>query len=473
MIDATILLLVYYFDPEDCNRPVVKDIVAKYSGIYLPFDTYLYTPLKGVFSNVILYDYLRRASEIGHKAMNREIIEIVRREHPKYVIWTSYHWDIFPDTLDTLKKEGSTIIGWYFDDDWRFDNYSKYWVSHLDINVTNSVEAVQKYQALNARVIQTTPNTGIAYYPELYQLEKKYDVSFVGSRAYAKRDQLFQEIEASGIHIETFGFGWPRGYVTFEEMIEIFQKSKINLNFSMGNPENGGVLQIKGRVFQVCMAGGFLLTEYAPGTEKYFEIGKEIVCFQNTKELVDMISYYLTHDKERLAIAYAGWERACREYTSMAMIAKVFEEMEDTNKQTLLVKPKKQRKPIKVRGQMASYYMDWTLAFLNEKEKGLWTGALRLVIRNYPFAVPFEWMGAYLIRFLPSPLQNVVRKSYQFFKNICRAMKSYFLSLWHTIRQYRIRSLIIVPIILAAKIVVVLPAPIRDFIRKTYHKYRG
>lgn len=329
MKDETIILLTYYSRQEDDNDPVLRHIIKSYSPAYLPWDVYLSGPLSKIFSRVIVYDFLRRRAEIGIEAMNREIIDLVRKEKAKYVLWTSFYYDVHQSTLDTIREEGAIVVGWFFDDEWRFHSYSKYWIPHLTYCVTNAVSRVGDYQALGAKVIQTIPNTGVAVNRDWSQIEEKYGVSFVGSRYYANRERWFDELRRRNIQVHLFGKGWT-GYVPFEKMIEIFGNSKINLNFS--EAPNHERLQIKGRVFQVCLAGGFLLTEYAPGLENYFEIGKEIVCFENADEMVDKISYYLEHDAERRAIARAGFERATRDHTSDRMVADVFEKIERDRK---------------------------------------------------------------------------------------------------------------------------------------------
>ena len=43
--------------------------------------------------------------------------------------------------------------------------------------------------------------------------------------------------------------------------------------------EIGPLKQIKGRNFEIPGCGGFLLTDYVPGLERYFQIGEEIVCY--------------------------------------------------------------------------------------------------------------------------------------------------------------------------------------------------
>jgi len=405
MINETIILLTYYYDPELRNHRLFKYIKA-YCPAYLPFNLYLYEPLQKIFSKVILYDYLKRRAEIGIKAVNEEIINLVRKEHAKYVLWTSFYDDVQQSTLDTIREEGSTVVGWFFDDEVRFDYYSKWWVPYLDYCVTNSIEAVPKYRALNARVIQTIPNTGIAIDRDWSNTEEKYDVSFVGSRNFADRKQYVNKLRKKNIPVYLFGGARGR-YVSFEQMIDIFKTSKINLNFSKAGPYYW-VKQVKGRVFQVCMAGGFLLTEYVPGIENYFEIDKEIVCFEDAEEMVDKITYYLAHEGERRAIAQAGWKRATGEYTSFQMVSNVFSQIEQDmaakDKESPYPCPQKLEMPIWVSVIPSLYHFRWARALLEENDKqGLWKDALALSLSYNPLNI-----GAWyyrLVSFLPSFLR--------------------------------------------------------------------
>jgi spore maturation protein CgeB len=73
--------------------------------------------------------------------------------------------------------------------------------------------------------------------------------------------------------------------------------------------------QIKGRNFEVPGCGGFLLTSGAEDLESYYELDKEIVCFDRSDDLIEKIKYYLAHDDERAAIARRGYERTQRDHT--------------------------------------------------------------------------------------------------------------------------------------------------------------
>src|SRR5207247_989818 len=153
---------------------------------------------------------------------------------------------------------------------------------------------VPRYRQLGARVIQTVPNSGVTVDVDWAHLEEGYDLAFVGSTRTADRRRYLDEFRINNTPVNVFGEGHG-GYVPFERMLDIFRTSRINLNFSKAG-SYPWVRQIKGRVFQVCLAGGFLLTEYSLGLEKYFEPGKEVVSFNSPRDMINKASYYLNQD---------------------------------------------------------------------------------------------------------------------------------------------------------------------------------
>ncbi len=88
------------------------------------------------------------------------------------------------------------------------------------------------------------------------------------------------------------------------EMPRVFRGSKINLNMTIPDIKSGIPL----RVFDVLGSGGFLLTNFQAEMPSYFEIGKDLVCFESLEELEEKCDYYLLHEEERKAIAQHGHE---------------------------------------------------------------------------------------------------------------------------------------------------------------------
>lgn len=89
----------------------------------------------------------------------------------------------------------------------------------------------------------------------------------------------------------------------FSQMPKVFYGSKINLNFTIPNIQSGIPL----RVWDILGARGFLLTNYQPELELYFDIGKDLVVFEDITELEQKASYYLEHEEERREIAKNGY----------------------------------------------------------------------------------------------------------------------------------------------------------------------
>ena len=407
MINETVIILA----PSDYTEHRLSKYIS-YLETTLPcWNLYFYKPLQKIFSRVLLYDFTKRMTEIGVKGVNEEVIDLVKKEQPKYAIWLSALYEFQESTFDIIRKEGTILAGWFLDDEVRFDDYSKWWIPYLDYCVTDAIEAVPKYSELGARVILALPIMGgIPIDRDWSNIEERYDVSFVGDRKF-DREQYVNEIKKRNIPIHVFGRGWGR-YAPFAEMIDIFKTSKINLDFSKTFYNK---LQFKGRIFEVCLAGGFLLTEYAPGIESYFDIDKEIVCFHNADEMIDKITYYLNHEEERRAIAQAGWKRATAEYTSFHVLSRVFDEMEkDTAARGREGSPHPQellKMPMQMRKDFSNFHLYWAAGLSLANYKGLWKDALALSISYNPFNIRARLY--YIIGFSPPFMRRALFKLYR------------------------------------------------------------
>jgi len=91
--------------------------------------------------------------------------------------------------------------------------------------------------------------------------------------------------------------------------------------------KHGLFYQLKGRLFHATGAGAMALNEYCPELEDLFDIGKEIITFEygNLEEFKDKLSWYISHDSERVQIARAGYERARKQHTVSARIKQILD----------------------------------------------------------------------------------------------------------------------------------------------------
>lgn len=393
-IDETILVLTI-----SDNR---NHKLAKYPGVqcHCNFDFRNITePLKKIFSNVTSYDFLKHYLEIGSKATNREILDIVRKKQPKYILWPSYMYEIQETTFRAIRDEGTIVIGWFFDDEVRFDDYSKWWAPYLDYILTTDKQAVEKYKKLGEDAFHLLVFSNPDCFKKI-NLPKIYDVSFVGTNI-ANRQKIIDTLNDKEIPVRTFGSGWSSGYVSFNDMVKIYNQSKINLSFMQSYGKNARP-QMKCKIFDICMCGGFLLCEYIPGIEEYYEIGKEIECFNNIKEAEDKIKYYLKHKDEREAIAIAGWKRANSEHTNFVRLSDIFQEIEKDVKikgNKDIINPKLSEMPKYVRKLHSNYHCIWGEALLQENYKKLWNDELALSLSYNPFNI--EALCLYIIGYFP------------------------------------------------------------------------
>ena len=243
---------------------------------------------------------------------------------------------------------------------------------------------LEDYRRIGANPIycQEAANPNI-YKP--YSVPQEYDVTFVGQR-YGDRLEYIYHLLNKGIDVRIWGLGWrpePIGpssrdsvsiwrklakLRTFygwkmaaqefkqfasrllsrqqddfqipleicgpplsdEDLVKMYSRSRISLGFSScgdTHRSNKRILQVRLRDFEAPMSGAFYMVEYMKELEEFFEVGKEVVCYQDKNDLADKTRYYLKHSSEREKIRQAGYRRAMSEHTWQKRFRKIFKEI--------------------------------------------------------------------------------------------------------------------------------------------------
>ena len=116
-----------------------------------------------------------------------------------------------------------------------------------------------------------------------------------------------------------------RGSVDYwTQMPKVFHESRMNLNFTIPDIRSGIPL----RVWDILGAGGFLMTNYQPELELFFEPGKDLVIFETQEDLVRKADYYLEHEEERLEIAQNGFEKVSQYHSYRQRMTQMLEILE-------------------------------------------------------------------------------------------------------------------------------------------------
>jgi len=386
MIDATVLFLTF----TDQQRWGFSGKMGIDLNCSTDLDDNWYGPMCQVFKSVLRYDIFRGANIGGVCAANREIIEIAEAYHPKYVIYPCNFSAIVTEaTLTTLRRIGCVVVGYFFDDDTYFEILSRWMIPYIDYSVSGGNTRggmVAAYERLGARCILGVPfPMNPAIFRKLEGVEKLYDATFVGG-LHANRREYLADIASHGVDVRYLG-GGHGNKMHYTRMVKIYNQSRINLNFTSGQILGTAARHLTGRIFEITMCGGFLLTEYAIGLEDYFEIGREIACFETAVEAAEKIRYYLQRPDEREKIASCGHMRALRDYTGPKMLHEVFLAIEtDLCKRG---RPKPGAPAVSVnalRRTDAQQYYHWTQALLKSPRplRDAWRETADLVLATNP-----------------------------------------------------------------------------------------
>lgn len=330
-----------------------------------------YEALKGMGHDIIYFDFPSIAREMGREKMNRRLWEIVKSDEPDLLFCVLFEDELARSVIKRISEETRTItLNWFCDDHWRFQDYSRHWAPAFNWVVTTASADIAPYERFGLNNVirsQWACNAHLFRRPEV-ERPLAHEVTFVGM-AHGDRVEMIKTLRRAGIPVRAWGSGWPEGRLTVEEMVGIFNRSRINLNFANASiavgkagsripglrglrhalqrtpvgrsaldyarrnvqrlsrlSANRGpyVMQLKARTFEVPGCGGFLLTQDAPQLDQYFVLGREIGTFQETEDLVDAVRFYLDDEDLRARIAAAGYDRVRRDHTYERRFSDIF-----------------------------------------------------------------------------------------------------------------------------------------------------
>jgi spore maturation protein CgeB len=274
-----------------------------------------------------------------------KIIAEATRVKPDLIFFAPYLDQFDAATLQTLREIAPTIA-WFGDDHWRFDSFSSRLAPQYSHVITTDAWAIPKYQDIGIKAILSEWAADAVQNPPVISndVSYKHEISFVGG-ANEVRTWFIRELAKRGIQVECFGSGWPNGRVSFKEMNEIFSRSKINLNLSNSVPQDISFVlgrprqfarwliskkqseQVKARNFEIPYMGGFQLSKYALGLERYLQIGNEVAVFNTVDECAKQIHYYLRNEDERHEIVKRSVARVRSEHTYLHRLEKILSQV--------------------------------------------------------------------------------------------------------------------------------------------------
>lgn len=261
--------------------------------------------------------------------MNRRLFTLAESLRPDLMFFVLFKDEFEAVMLDRLRKELRMVtMNWFCDDHWRFDNFSWHWASHFSWITTTDRNALEKYRHLGQKNVILT-QWGVNHFAfRKLDVPLLYDVSFVG-QPHGNRREIVESLSRSGLRVQTWGQGWPNGRLSYDELVKVFNQSRINLNMSNASRHRLKFWekrrdQIKGRNFEIPGCGGFQLSSYVEGIDEFFKEGEEIALFRDETDLLDKIRYYLENQLIREAVAGAGYRRTLADHTYQNRFERIF-----------------------------------------------------------------------------------------------------------------------------------------------------
>ena len=214
-------------------------------------------------------------------------------------------------------------------------------MSYVDVNVPplkqvlEQAKLVDYFLLTNRGQLETYESLGVkkacfwpqACDPEIHYPVKNHrrkwrcQVAFVG-RCYGT-DLRFSILDAISkrFEVKIWGKNWQpwkdRLPIQGRKIIrrdypKVCSAAKIMLNV---NAVSDIDLCFSNRIWFTLGCGGFLLTHYVPNLEEMFENHKHLVWFRSVDECLELVDYYLKHEREREKIAQQGYHFVYQHHT--------------------------------------------------------------------------------------------------------------------------------------------------------------
>ena len=138
--------------------------------------------------------------------------------------------------------------------------------------------------------------------------ERPIDVIFFGEREAPWRRERLDRLAKAFPTAVFHGRGWNTGYVSDAERRRLYRSARIGWNL------HNSVGPINVRMFGLPAAGVLQICDNRCRLAQIYELGREVVGFDELDECIELTRHYLEHEDERRRIAANGLRRYQRDY---------------------------------------------------------------------------------------------------------------------------------------------------------------
>ena len=277
--------------------------------------------------------------------MNRRMLKAFQQAHAVRPVDAVFGYlsgyTMEPSILAEMGRAGAVIFNFSLDDKLHFPgkiaggryNNTASLAHVVDLNLTNAPESIIKYM-VHGGLAAFWPEAASPAVHKPYDCDFEFDVSFVG-KCYGWRPRFIRRLIKMGIAVECFGNGWPNGPLSNEDMVRLYSRSRVNLGFA-GVAHSRRLMCLKGRDFEVPASGGLYLTQDNPDLQLVYNVGQEIVTYNNERDCAAKIRQLLADPQHAQQIRIAGHRRALAQHTWQHRFEQIFTIANLLQQQTLI-----------------------------------------------------------------------------------------------------------------------------------------
>ena len=253
--------------------------------------------------NFLYYNFL------GRYKMTQELLKYNFKKYD-FVLFTKCEF-INPKIFKIIKKY-TPVYYYFFDSMKEISNYQLY--DHFNFSSKSFVvskimsEKLSSHEKIKKLIFYCPQGVNIKKWRYNNLHHKIYDVVFIGSRNIY-RDQFINYLKKNGIEVICYGLGYDNGEVYNADLNEIYQKSKIALNFTRDR------ISFSIRVYQIISSGCFVLSTKSEELDRVFNKGKCFEDFNSPGECLQKIKFYLKNDILRESAVMNSYEEVVKNFT--------------------------------------------------------------------------------------------------------------------------------------------------------------
>jgi len=248
-----------------------------------------------------------------YKPLVKKFNELKKLAGSSDILWLYNGANFHPDWLKKLPEKLLTVYG-CFDDPESSHNLSEPVAPYFDACLVGNISSIPQYQGWGCHNVAWGP-IFLDYEPpelsfsDILSKNRPTDLVFIGERESFYRQERLDYLSEQFPNSSFYGKGWIKGYIDRKKVIEIYKSAKIGINI------HNSTGPINKRLFELPAHGIMQICDNKCRLSQIFDLNKEVVGFDNIKEAVNLIHYYLEHEKEREAIAWNGYNRVKTDYS--------------------------------------------------------------------------------------------------------------------------------------------------------------